>query len=206
MSDINVGHIEGKIGVNLTELDLLKETDSRTMIDFESRTVFENNKNNIDQDEIQDFFRSKLKFFEPDLFSNKNNILKNIDMNKIDVIKLRTMLGLTQQKFAERIGVNRRTVVNWEGGSKIPDSKIKLLESLLEEKRSVSMAIPNSEKIENITDSKSLDILNREILGLQDHIETLKGFLEEKNKTAEFLKNENTRLNEKIALYVNKEL
>lgn len=171
-----------------------------------SNIVFEDNKNHLDQDEIQEFFRSKAKLFVPDLFSNKNNILKNIDMNNIDVIKLRAMLGLTQQKFAERIGVNRRTVVNWEGGSKIPDSKIKLFESLLEEERSVSMAIPNSEKNENITDSKSLDILNREILVLQDHIETLKGFLEEKNKTAEFLKNENTRLNEKLALYVNKEL
>jgi DNA-binding transcriptional regulator YiaG len=193
--------------VNLTEFDLLTGTNTRAMINDEfDYTFFDDKEHNADDYEIQEFFRSQAKLYEPDLFSNRNNNLKNINMNSIEVKKIREEFGLTQQKFADKIGVDRRTVINWELGRTIPDSKVKQLNLLLEGIRSVSMPIPTSEKIENKTDSQSLDILNRQILELKDHIKTLKDFLEEKNKTTELLKNENTILKEKLTLYVNKEL
>jgi DNA-binding transcriptional regulator YiaG len=193
--------------VNLTEFDLLTGTNTRAMINDEfDYTFFDDKEHNADDYEIQEFFRSQAKLYEPDLFSNRNNNLKNINMNSIEVKKIREEFGLTQQKFADKIGVDRRTVINWELGRTIPDSKVKQLNLLLEGIRSVSMPIPTSEKIENKTDSQSLDILNRQILELKDHIKTLKDFLEEKNKTTELLKNENTILKEKLTLYVNIEL
>ncbi len=193
--------------MNLTEFDLLTGTNTRAMINDEfDYTFFDDKEHNADDYEIQEFFRSQAKLYEPDLFSNRNNNLKNINMNSIEVKKIREEFGLTQQKFADKIGVDRRTVINWELGRTIPDSKVKQLNLLLEGIRSVSMPIPTSEKIENKTDSQSLDILNRQILELKDHIKTLKDFLEEKNKTTELLKNENTILKEKLTLYVNIEL
>ena len=142
---------------------------------------------NGDEDEIQEFFRLKAKLFEPDLFSNKNNNLKNVDMDGIEVKKIREEFDMTQQGFANYLGVDRRTVVNWEKGNKIPDSKIKLFEALLEKKRSLYMTNTIIEKIEDKPDSQSLDILNRQILELKDHIKTLKDF--------------NTLLREKLARY-----
>ena len=117
-------------------------------------------------------------------------------MNSIDIIKIREELGLTQQKFADRIGVDRRTVVNWEHGKKIPESKVKLFEMLLEIERK-----PNGI---NLFDEKpefkafSPNDLAREILELKDHIKTLKEFLEGKTTIAEIYKNENFKLKEEI--------
>ena len=40
-----------------------------------------------------------------------------------DFRKLRKAAGLTQGKMAERIGVTRLTICNWEGGKKKIDEK-----------------------------------------------------------------------------------
>lgn len=120
-------------------------------------------------------------------------------MSNIDVIKLRAMLGLTQQKFAERIGVNRRTVVNWESGSKIPDSKLKLFQDIIYEegkqKRTAPLNIHSEEKNISSTD------LTREILELKDHIKTLKEFLDEKTTIADIYKEEILKLKEEIEVF-----
>lgn len=46
------------------------------------------------------------------------------------VINLRKAMRLTQEDFAERIGSSKNTVYNYENGSKIPTSKITILENL----------------------------------------------------------------------------
>ena len=48
-------------------------------------------------------------------------------MNTIDVKKIRKNLNLTQQQLAEMIGVSRNTIVNYERGDVIPESKRALL-------------------------------------------------------------------------------
>ncbi len=41
-------------------------------------------------------------------------------IQKDDVVRLRTRLGLTQEKFAEKLGVDVSTVANWERGRHKP--------------------------------------------------------------------------------------
>lgn len=122
-------------------------------------------------------------------------------MNSVEVKKIREDMGLNQEEFAAKIGVDRRTIINWEKGKKIPETKVKRLNLLLDEKKSVSTAITTLEKIDNKTDSQSLDNLSREILDLKDHIKTLKDFLNEKSKLADIYIIQNTLLKEKLARY-----
>lgn len=51
-------------------------------------------------------------------------------MNEIDIKKIRQELGLTQVELAKKLGVDTKTVQNWEYGSNIPKSKHGLLRSL----------------------------------------------------------------------------
>lgn len=44
---------------------------------------------------------------------------------------MRKAAGLTQDQLAEKIGVTRKTVINYENGGVIPESKISLLEIIL---------------------------------------------------------------------------
>jgi predicted transcriptional regulator len=48
---------------------------------------------------------------------------------------LRSLLGLTQQELAEKIGVSFRTIQNYEAGGVIPPAKQKLLSGMLSEVR-----------------------------------------------------------------------
>jgi len=52
-------------------------------------------------------------------------------MKPEDVIAIRKKLSLTQEGFAEVIGVSKNTVYNWENGAKIPDSRAKMLKSFI---------------------------------------------------------------------------
>jgi DNA-binding transcriptional regulator YiaG len=44
-----------------------------------------------------------------------------------DIYKIRKDLQMSQVEFAELIGVDRRTIMNYEQGKKIPTTKMKLL-------------------------------------------------------------------------------
>ena len=53
-------------------------------------------------------------------------------MDAEDVKRLRELLGLTQEELAQKIGVARNTIINYEKGGVIPDSKSQLISSLFE--------------------------------------------------------------------------
>ena len=59
---------------------------------------------------------------------------KYMETNDLDVKKIRESLGLTQEKFAETLGVHTRTVQNWESGSTIPDSKRAIVRDVAEQR------------------------------------------------------------------------
>lgn len=52
-------------------------------------------------------------------------------MNDKEVKDIRSKLGLTQVEFAKKLGVDTKTVQNWESGKRIPSSKHGILRSLL---------------------------------------------------------------------------
>jgi len=41
--------------------------------------------------------------------------------NEIDVKRIRKKLGLSQTKFADRFGINVKTLRDWEQGRRVPD-------------------------------------------------------------------------------------
>jgi DNA-binding XRE family transcriptional regulator len=127
-------------------------------------------------------------------------------MNEIDIHNIRTSLGMTQIEFAELIGVDRRTIINYEQGKKIPSTKVKLLQLMLD--NGVVANLPSKKERADIksrlhpeTDTENL---KEEIMDLKDHIKTLKEFIEEKNKLAEMYRSENTLLKEKIVMLESK--
>jgi DNA-binding XRE family transcriptional regulator len=122
-------------------------------------------------------------------------------MNDLDIIRIRKGLMMTQQEFAEFLGADRRTVINYEQGKKIPESRIKLLKVLLADVNLKNVVAETKDiKLPRTSDVsiETSDSMKREISDLKDHIKTLKDFLEEKNKLAEMYMNENKRLKEKL--------
>ncbi len=55
-------------------------------------------------------------------------------MSGEDIKKKRKELGLTQEELAKLIGVSKNTILNYEKGRVIPDSKISILDFVLSEK------------------------------------------------------------------------
>lgn len=55
-------------------------------------------------------------------------------MNNLEILEIRKSLKMTQQEFGELIGVDKRTIINYEQGKKIPSTKVKILELLLANK------------------------------------------------------------------------
>lgn len=54
-----------------------------------------------------------------------------IAMEAKDIIEIRKRLKLSQEAFAEIIGVSKITIFKWENGSKISDSRAKMLKSFI---------------------------------------------------------------------------
>lgn len=59
---------------------------------------------------------------------NLSLFFNHLIMSALDVKKIRTDNGLSQEEFAKRLGVNIRTVQNYEQGAKITPAMIKLIE------------------------------------------------------------------------------
>lgn len=47
-----------------------------------------------------------------------------------DIKKLRELLNLSQEQFAQSIGTTSRTIQNWEAGKVVPKSKLEILRKL----------------------------------------------------------------------------
>lgn len=51
-------------------------------------------------------------------------------MNDLDIKEIRKKLGLTQVQLAKRLGVDTKTIQNWEYGKRIPESKHGIIRSI----------------------------------------------------------------------------
>lgn len=54
-----------------------------------------------------------------------------MEINALNIKQHRKKLNLTQQELADLIGVSKNTIVNYEKGMKIPESKIPILKKIL---------------------------------------------------------------------------
>ena len=71
--------------------------------------------------------------------------------NVIDIKNLRNKVGLSQEKFAEMLGVHSRTVQNWERGGVIPEAKYAIL------RRIETEDINSPEMLKSALQSPSID-------------------------------------------------
>jgi DNA-binding XRE family transcriptional regulator len=130
-------------------------------------------------------------------FIIKININFNLlNMNGLDVTKIRKDLKLTQDEFGKLIGVDKRTVINYEQGKTIPKSKVNLLELMLANGMVSSNTAVQLKK--EIVPSVNTKNLLDDIESLKDHIKTLKDLVTEKTKLSEMYINENAMLRETI--------
>jgi transcriptional regulator with XRE-family HTH domain len=66
-------------------------------------------------------------------------------MNSLRIKELRKKLGLTQDDLAKKIGVSRKTIVNYENGEVIPETKRELLDNILNQKENYLVEEPRAE-------------------------------------------------------------
>lgn len=53
-------------------------------------------------------------------------------MNDLDIRQIRQGLALTQVEFAKKLGVDTKTIQNWESGKKVPTTKHGIIRSLID--------------------------------------------------------------------------
>ena len=92
-------------------------------------------------------------------------------MNALEIKNRRKELGLKQAELAKKLGVSLKTISNYENGEVIPESKIALLRSILNEKEVIILNEPitlyGNEK--NIIENLKLEIkLKDKIIQLQE--------------------------------------
>lgn len=65
-----------------------------------------------------------------------------MNMNDLNIKGIRKKLGLTQVQLAKKLGVDTKTIQNWEYGKRIPESKHGIIRSLLSAETTLSEPKP----------------------------------------------------------------
>lgn len=103
-------------------------------------------------------------------------------MNTIDIKKIREKFNLTQEKLAELIGVSRNTIINYEKGGKIPESKRQILNNITKNNAQYDTTVNEPRTtFKNGFDEKIEEIEN-EINTLKEKIKTLKQKIKESSE------------------------
>ena len=98
------------------------------------------------------------------------------DMENLDIKLIREKLGVTQEQFAEMVGVHPRTIQNWEAGSAIPQSKRAILRQLMDA-HNKEKANPNSpSSVEKLLEI--LAVKEASLAKAQEQIDRLLGIIE----------------------------
>lgn len=99
-------------------------------------------------------------------------------MNTLDIKEIRKKLQLTQEELGNLIGVSRNTIINYEKGGKIPDSKSTILNNLLNENAQNKNILNEPQAVyetgfdKKIAESKKeIEKIKEEILKFENKIE-----------------------------------
>lgn len=120
-------------------------------------------------------------------------------MNEIDILKIRKDLNLSQQDFADVLGVDRRTIINYEQGRSIPESKKKMLQMILDNKININSSVDKAEEEQKQKETQILiQQLESENKKLMAQNEKLTEALVEKKIVIDYYKNENEKLRKQL--------
>jgi DNA-binding XRE family transcriptional regulator len=98
----------------------------------------------------------------------------------LNIKREREIRRMTQEEFAEFLGVNRKTIVSYEAGGNIPETKIKMFTKLLSENSLLvkELSIFYNAKGERVPDKEiceyivqNLERLKQEDIGLKKSID-----------------------------------
>lgn len=96
-------------------------------------------------------------------------------MNAKEIKEIRKSLNLSQEEFAKLIGVSKNTVYNYENGSKIPESKITILNKI---KTKEHISVNESTTTYETGHDKKIHIAEEKIKILEEKLELNKNFTE----------------------------
>lgn len=95
-------------------------------------------------------------------------------MCDLNVKEIRKNLGVSQEKLAEMLGVVRKTIQNWETGTKIPQAKrVKLLNLLNQTKEKEKIQDPQPDETLSLENNDQIADLKKRITELENTIKTL---------------------------------
>ena len=119
-------------------------------------------------------------------------------MNGKEIKKIRKNLGLTQKQLAEYLGVHYLTVLNYEKGKTIPQSKGVILQTLAKKHNIKDFAGNcNVNGNQNINGTQIVSDQSQEIKMLKEKNELLQETIKDKNKIIDFLEKQNKSLKNK---------
>ena len=140
-----------KKGYTQDKMGILLGVDKMTITQFEKNgdipTLAQNVINAVLESEfinkegkLKGFRKLKTGPIEPDLFNfqDKKNvgekntkIKKEISRHGAELKRYRKLMGFTHQSLGDSLGIDRRTILNWENGSTIPKSRLLFLDKLI---------------------------------------------------------------------------
>lgn len=83
-------------------------------------------------------------------------------MTGVDIVSYRKKHSLTQQQFADLVGVSKNTISNYEGGGVIPKSKIPILKNVLSSIPNIGLKV-NSTKDDVLNSLKQIQSKRKSI-------------------------------------------
>ena len=107
-------------------------------------------------------------------------ILIPLEISGEDIKKFREKNGITQSRLGQMIGVHKNTIINYEKGEVIPESKQRLLSDIIKEASNLVQEL-NSPRYGNISTLGNRIRKKREMKGLT--LQQLADFLGKQNKT-----------------------
>jgi DNA-binding XRE family transcriptional regulator len=107
-------------------------------------------------------------------------------MCDLNVKEIRKNLGVSQTKFAEMLGVSRKTIQNWESGGVIPLTKrVKLLNLQSQSKENENSATPQPD--DRVSDASAAYNRDVELSLLRQRIADLERIISLQEKTIKLL-------------------
>lgn len=127
-------------------------------------------------------------------------------MTSLELKRKREALGLSQKDLASLIGVGKNTIYNYESGGKIPDSKIPILNKVLDPNISTGKEVAQQKEsasgFEDVVARKVLERFKPIIEKILESHQQSKNALDHSRLDIDELKDEIEELKEKINLLI----